>query len=178
MTMQPIIFNIYIFYMFMKIGLFTFGGGYGMIPIMHREFVEIHHWLTPSQFLDAAAIGQITPGPVAIMSTFIGFKVAGFPGAIAATLGIFFPSVLIVYLVGRFYTRYRKSHLMENVLPTINATVVGLLAAAALMLAKPAIIDIPTAGIVLVTFLVVTFTKISPTWLILGSGIIGWVLFH
>jgi len=168
----------YLCFQFMKIGLFTFGGGYGMIPIMHREFVERLHWLTPTQFLDAAAIGQITPGPVAIMATFIGYKVAGFPGAITSTIGIFFPSVLIVYLAGKFYARYRNSHLMENILPTINATVVGLLGAAAVMLAKPAIIDIPTAAIVLVTFLVVTLTKISPTWLILGSGILGWILFH
>jgi chromate transporter len=178
MILKSILLNLYLGYLFIKIGLFTFGGGYGMIPIMHQEFVERLHWLTPSQFLDAAAIGQITPGPVAIMATFIGYKVNGIFGAIAATIGIFIPSIIIVYLAGKFFARYRKSHLMENILPTINATVVGLLAAAAVMLAKPAIIDIPTAGIVVVTFIVVTFTKISPTWLILGGGIFGWILFH
>lgn len=176
--MNSILLDLYLSYLFIKIGLFTFGGGYGMIPIMHREFVERLHWLNPSQFLDAAAIGQITPGPVAIMATFIGYKVNGISGAIAATIGIFIPSVIIVYLAGKFFARYRKSHLMENILPTINATVVGLLAAAALMLAKPAIVDIPTAAIVIITFAVVTFSKISPSWLILGGGVIGWILFH
>ncbi|MFB3897361.1 MAG: chromate transporter [bacterium] len=178
MLLKSMVLNLYLCYLFIKIGLFTFGGGYGMIPIMHREFVERLHWLTPSQFLDAAAIGQITPGPVAIMATFIGYKVNGIFGAIAATIGIFIPSVIIVYLAGRFFARYRNSHLMENILPTINATVVGLLAAAAVMLAEPAIIDIPTAGIVVVTFIIVTFTKLSPSWLILGGGIVGWILFH
>ncbi|MCX7918091.1 MAG: chromate transporter [bacterium] len=169
---------LYICFQFMKIGLFTFGGGYGMIPIMHHEFVTKLKWLTPSQFLDAAAIGQVTPGPVAIMATFIGFKFAGVPGAVSATIGIFLPSVVVVYLAGRFYARYRRSHLMEHILPTINAAVVGLLAAAAVMLSKPAIINIATVGIGLLTFLVVIRTKISPTWLILGSGLIGWIFFR
>lgn len=116
-----------LFSSFFQVGLFGFGGGFALIPLM-RTVVLGHHWLTPSQFLAAIAIGQATPGPVAISATFVGFRVAGLVGAFAATVGIFAPSVILTAALMAAYRYVRHYPAFHTVLRAVLAAVVGLIA--------------------------------------------------
>ena len=99
---------IQLFISFLQIGLFSFGGGYAAMPLIQNQVVNLHHWLSLSEFTDLITISQMTPGPIAINSaTFVGEKIAGVPGAIVATLGCIMPSIIIVTIIAYFYMKYR-----------------------------------------------------------------------
>ena len=168
---------LYITWTFLLIGALTFGGGYGMIPIMHHDLVIVKHWLTEQQFQDAVAVGLITPGPVAIMATFIGFQVMSFWGALAATIGVFSPSIGVVYFASRFYARFEESKWAVVVLPVINSTVIGLLAMAVLSLGHLSVTNLWMVLMTLITFILTIKTKLSPIWMILICGVIGLIWF-
>ena len=120
-----------LFWTFFKIGAFTFGGGYAMIPLIQREVAERRHWLTEQDILDIVAIAESTPGPIAINSaTFVGMKIAGVPGAVAATVGCVFPSCVIVTLLARLYLKYRDMSLLQGILGSLRPAVVAMVAAA------------------------------------------------
>ena len=120
-----------LFWTFFKIGAFTFGGGYAMIPLIQREVVEHRRWLTEQDILDIVAIAESTPGPIAINSaTFVGMKIAGVPGAVAATVGCVFPSCVIVTLLARLYLKYRDMSLLQGILGSLRPAVVAMVAAA------------------------------------------------
>lgn len=155
----------------------TIGGGFAMIPLLQKEIVQNHHWLTNKEFIDAIAIGQVTPGPLTVMNAFMGFKVAGLPGALAAMVASYLPSIIIVTLVTRHYLQYRESWIVKSSFGGIKPAVVGLLAAVLIFLGKSSIISIPLGAVALVSFGVITFTKIDPTFIIIGSGILGAFLF-
>ena len=122
-----------LFLSFLQIGLFSIGGGYAAIPLIQSQTVDVHQWLTSEQFMDLATIAEMTPGPIAINgATFVGLKVAGFPGAVIATLGCILPSIIIVSLLSYVYSRYRQLAMLQSVLSSLRPAVVALISAAGL----------------------------------------------
>ena len=126
-----------LFMTFGKIGLFTFGGGYAMIPLIQREVVDHKGWVSHEDILDVVAIAESTPGPIAInAATFIGSKVAGWRGAACATLGVVLPSFIVILIVAGFYRKFSKSRLVEGAMGGLRPTVIGLIAAALLSIGR------------------------------------------
>lgn len=122
-----------LFLSFLQIGLFSIGGGYAAIPLIRYQTVILHGWLTESQFLDLATIAEMTPGPIAINgATFVGLQVAGIPGAIVATLGCIFPSLILVSILAWVYRKYRTLPLLQSILSSLRPAVVALIASAGL----------------------------------------------
>ena len=120
-----------LFLSFLQIGLFSFGGGYAAMPLIQDQVVTAHGWLSMPEFTDLITISQMTPGPIAINSaTFVGMKIAGVPGAIAATVGCVFPSCIIVTLLARLYLKYRDMSLLQGILGSLRPAVVAMVAAA------------------------------------------------
>jgi chromate transporter len=157
---------------FLRMGSITFGGGFVMIPLIEAEVVDAHHWLTHQEFVDATALGQITPGPVLITATFIGYRVAGTLGALIATISIFLPSFLMTVIAGSSLARFHTNRLLQSFLKGVTPAVVGLLVAAGISIGRSGIhswigllIGI-VAGVVLVRF------RPNPIWVILGAGLL------
>ena len=122
-----------LFLSFAQIGLFSVGGGYAAIPLIQNQTVTVHQWLTAEQFMDLATIAEMTPGPIAINgATFVGLQLAGLPGALVASLGCIFPSLVLVSLLFFVYRRYRKMAGLQRVLSCLRPAVVGLIVAAGL----------------------------------------------
>ena len=122
-----------LFLSFLQIGLFSIGGGYAAIPLIQSQTVEVHGWLTESQFMDLATIAEMTPGPIAVNgATFVGLKIAGLPGAIAATFGCILPSLIIVSALAFIYCRYHEMPLLQSILAALRPAVVALIFAAGL----------------------------------------------
>ena len=120
-----------LFWSFLQIGLFSFGGGYAAIPLIQGQIVDRHGWLSMPEFTDLVTISQMTPGPIAINSaTFVGIKIAGLAGAAVATLGCILPSCVIVTLIARLYLKYRSMALLQGVLGSLRPAVVAMIASA------------------------------------------------
>src|ERR1044072_7612529 len=124
---------------FLRIGSVTFGGGLVMVPLIESEVVDTHHWLTHQEFADAFALGQITPGPVLITATFVGYRVAGALGALVATIRIFLPAFLMTIAAASSLRRFRDNQQVESFLRGIAPAVIGLLVAAALSIGRSGI---------------------------------------
>jgi chromate transporter len=148
-----------LFLTFLKIGAVLYGSGYVLIAFLRADFVERLGWISDRQLLDAVAIGQITPGPLFTTATFVGYLVAGLPGAVVATLGIFLPAFVFVGLAGGLAERLRRRPLTAALLDGVNAAAVGLMAAVTLQLARDAIVDPPTAAFALGTGLVLLWRE-------------------
>ena len=166
---------------FLKVGSVLFGGGYLLIAFLQGGLVEEFGWLTQQQLLDAIAIGQFTPGPVLSTATFIGYIIAGFPGAIVATLGIFLPSFLLVAALNPFMNRIRNSSWTRPFLDAVNVSAVALmvlttiqLGIATLILPKTPYVDFLGLGISIISAILAIRYRINAAYLILGGGIIGW----
>ncbi|MGP8050198.1 MAG: chromate transporter [Desulfobaccales bacterium] len=155
----------------------TIGGGYAMVPILQQEFVNHYHWLSNKEFLDAIAIGQVTPGPLTVMYAFMGFKVGGLTGALVAMAASYLPCLIIVTLVTRYYLRYKELWVVKTSFAAIKPALVGLLAAVLIFLGHSSIIDPLTTGIAVVSFALLTFTKIDPSIIIITAGFLGAFLF-
>ncbi len=120
-----------LFLSFLQIGLFSFGGGYAAMPLIQGQVVTAHGWLTMSEFTDLITISQMTPGPIAINSaTFVGIKIAGVPGALAATIGCILPSCVIVTLIAWLYLKYRNMDTLQSILSSLRPAVVAMIASA------------------------------------------------
>lgn len=120
-----------LFFSFLQIGLFSFGGGYAAVPLIQEQIVNIHGWLDMDQFTDLITISQMTPGPIAINSaTFVGIRIGGIPGALVATLGCILPSCIIVTLLAKLYLKYQKLDVLQRVLDSLRPAVVALIASA------------------------------------------------
>ena len=119
---------------FLKTGLVFFGGGFALVPVLHHRLVSELGWLTPKQFLDGVAISNLTPGPIAVLATFAGFKVGGTAGALAATAALFVPAIVLMLLISRQYMRLRDDDRVRRFLAGVNPAIVGLVSSAALML--------------------------------------------
>jgi chromate transporter len=158
------------------INALTIGGGYVMLPMLQREFVEKYHWLTNQEFLDAIAIGQITPGPLTVMNAVIGYKISGLIGAVLAMISSYLPCIIIVTIVAKYYYDYRESIIVQSSFKGIKPAVIGLLSAVAISLGNTALVDPSTFGIAVISFAVIAFTKTDPSFVIVGAGILGAVL--
>jgi chromate transporter len=162
-----------IFAIFFAVNLFTIGGGYVMLPVLHDIFVYRYQLLTQREFLDAVALGQLSPGPLTIMNAFIGYKLMGFLGAAAATVGTYLPSLTVVTLVVKYYVRFRESKWLDAAVKGIKPAVVGLLLATAIMLGKSSLVDPGTMIICAASFFLIAFTRLDPTIVVILSGVAG-----
>jgi chromate transporter len=162
---------------FVKAGAFTFGSGLAIVPFLHQGVVLNYHWLTERQFLDAVAVGIITPGPVVITAAFVGYLVAGFWGALTAAAGVFLPVYLFVLFIGRYIIRYREHPALKGFVKGATAAASGAIAGATVILGQGSIIDLPTAAIGIVSLLVMWRWKLPEPLLILGGAVVGFLLY-
>ena len=173
-----------LFLSFLQIGAFSFGGGYAAMPLIQNQVVDLHHWLSLSEFTDLVTISQMTPGPIAVNSaTFVGIKIAGIPGAIVATLGCILPACMIVTIIAWLYLKYRNMKSLQVVLSTLRPAVVSLIATAGLTIIISAIfgelgISINTIKIQMVVifgicmFLLMKW-KMNPIFVMVLAGILN-----
>ncbi len=162
---------------FFKIGLFTFGGGYAMLPIIQREIVDNLKWATEEEVLDFYAIGQSTPGIIAInTATFIGYKKAKAIGGIVATLGMVTPSLIIITIIAAFLSEFRENIYVQKALVGIRGCVVALIAIAIIRMAKKAIISPFAMILAIVGFVLLLILKISPVLIVLSGIVLGIIL--
>jgi len=162
---------------FAKAGAFVFGSGLAIVPFLHSGVVTEYHWLDENQFIDAVAVAMITPGPVVITVGFIGYLVAGFPGASVAALATFLPCYLFTVIPAPYFHKYGKLPAIKAFVDGITAAVVGALAGSVIVIAIRTIKDVPTALIALATILVLLKTKkIKEPHIILVAAVIGIIL--
>jgi len=164
------------FLTFLKIGAILYGSGYVLLAFLHSDFVVRHAWLTNQQLLDAVAIGQVTPGPVFTTATFIGYLLAGVPGALLATLGIFLPAFIFVAVSNPLIPKIRNSVWLRGLLDGVNAASLGLMAAVTWTLGRSSIFDQLTILIAVASMILLLKYKINSTWLIIGGMLIGFFL--
>ena len=184
-----------LFYTFFMIGLFGFGGGYGMLSLIQNETVEHWHWLTSSEFTDIVAISQMTPGPIGINSaTYCGYTAVfkcynshlmGILGSATATFALVLPSLILMILISKMFMKYMHHHSVESVFRGLRPAVVGLLAAATLLLMTPDNFSTPSTNpwqfciscfLFLAAFVGVKFVKVNPIRMILYCAVAGLVL--
>ena len=175
---------------FFQIGLFSIGGGYAAMPLIQNQVVDVHPWLSMTQFADIMTIAEMTPGPIAINSaTFVGIQVAGIPGAIIATIGCIFPSCVIVITLAYIYYRFRGLRMVQGVLTGLRPAVVAMIASAGITLVIMAFygerivpadlsgINIISVIILVVGFFVLRKWKANPIYVMLGAGAAGVLLY-
>ena len=174
-----------LFFTFFKIGLFTFGGGYAMIALLEEEFIQRRRWLDKDEFLDMTAIAESTPGPVAINSaTYLGYKLAGVPGAAAATGAVCLPSFLIIYAISLFFEQFTQLTVIANAFKGIQVCVIYLIFSAGVRMLQALDHSLFSSGVLLSVFLAMTSLSlagisVSSILLILLSGAAGvaaWLL--
>jgi len=163
-------------FIFLRIGAVTFGGGYVMIPEIENEVVNSHHWLNHQEFADATALGQITPGPVLIMATFVGYRVAGTLGALLSTLCVFLPSFLMTIAAGSSFRRFRSNRQMQAFLRGVAPAVTGLLIAAAWSVARAGIHTIIGATMAVVILVILLRYRPNAFWVLMGAGLFRFLL--
>jgi chromate transporter len=161
---------------FLRVGSITFGGGFVMIPLIEAEVVDTHHWLTHQEFADATALGQITPGPVLITATFIGYRVAGTLGAMVATISIFLPSFLMTVVAGSSLARFHHNRIVQSFLKGVTPAVVGLLIAAGISLGRSGIHTWVGMLIAIVAAAVLVKFRPNAIWVILGAGLVRFMI--
>lgn len=182
-----------LFWSFLQVGMFSFGGGLAALPLIKNEMVDVHGWLTLAEFTDLITIAEMTPGPIAInAATFVGIMLAGWPGAIIATLGCITPSVILVSLLAMIYKRYKKLTIVQGILSGLRPAVIALIASAGLsilllafwgesglQLTLESLRSINVLAVILfsIGFAILRKWKPSPIFIILGSGAIGGILY-
>jgi chromate transporter len=166
-----------LFLFFLKAGAFVFGSGLAIVPFLYGGVVGQHHWLTERQFIDAVAVAMITPGPVVITAGFVGYLVAGPVGALLAALAVFVPPYLIVIAGAPYYRRFATNANVKAFVQGVTAAAVGAIAGAAFILGRRSLVDVPTIGIAVVTFALISFKKIPEPIVILAAGVAGFLFF-
>ena len=169
---------------FMQVGAFSIGGGYAAMPLIKSITVDTHAWLTAAEFADLVTIAEMTPGPIALnAATFVGMRMAGLPGALAATFGCVLPSLIIVSILSWLYARFRSGRGMQTILGTLRPVVVALIASAAVTLiqvactASDGAFSLPGCLLMIAAFAVLRWKKCSPILVMALCGI-GGVLLH
>lgn len=183
---------------FLKIGLFSFGGGYAMIPMIERE-IEVNGWLSAKEFFDVVAIAEMTPGPIAINSaTFVGYKTIGVLGGLAATVGVTIPSLLLILIISKYFFKFQNHPINTSIFYGIRPAIAGLITVAAVYVSETAIfkgkidmnflsmlfkdplkvLNIGGIFIFLLSFLILKKTKLHPILVIALSGLLGVVIFY
>jgi chromate transporter len=168
-----------LFLFFFKTGLLVFGSGLVIVPFLKTQVVDQYHWLGNRQFLDSVAIGMISPGPVVITATFVGYLLNGLPGALAATIGIFSPPVLFTVIATPILLRHHKNPRLAGFIRGVGVTVVGVLVGTSYLLGVQAIGDWLTAAVAIVSLIVITIWKKVPEPLVIGAaGVVGMVTYQ
>ena len=181
---------------FLMIGLFSFGGGYGMLSVIQGEVVTRHAWLTAAEFTDIVAVSQMTPGPIGINSaTYVGYtavlnatgsEVLAVLGSLTASLAVMLPSIVLMLIVSRFFMKYSKHRNVENVFRLLRPAVVGLIASAALLLMTEENFGSPTetplqfwvsVALFVAAFVAMKFFKVSPILILILAGVFGGVFY-
>lgn len=166
-----------LFITFAKIGSMTFGGGYAMLPFLQREIVEKNKWATEEEIMDYFAIGQCTPGVIAVnTATFIGYKLAGVLGGIFATLGVIFPSLVIISIIAAFIRNFADIEAVQHAMNGIQICVCALILDATIRLAKKSFADAYCITIFAITIAVSLFTGISAVFIVIGAGLLGIII--
>lgn len=166
-----------LFYIFAKIGAFTIGGGYAMVPLIQSEVVDKRNWIEREEFIDILAVAQSTPGALAInMATFIGYRKKGILGAIVATLGCVLPSFIIILVVAMFFTRLMNVNMVQRAFMGIRPAVAALIAFSVYKIAKTSNIKILWYSISAAAFILVQFLKFDPILVIILCGVSGIIL--
>lgn len=176
-----------LFLSFLQIGAFSFGGGYAAMPLIQNQVVQLHPWLSQSEFTDLITISQMTPGPIAVNSaTFVGTRIAGVPGALAATIGCVLPSCILVTILAKIYLKYRNLSLLQDILKSLRPAVIAMIAAAGVSILVTAFwgndisslhldailssTNIRAVGIFLVFLILLARFKMDPIHVMLLSG--------
>lgn len=163
-----------LFVAFAKVGVLTFGGGYAMLPMLQREIVDAHGWATEEELADYYAIGQCTPGVIAVnTATFIGQKLGGPLCAAAATLGVVFPSLVIITVIAAVLQNFAQLAVVRNAFAGIRVCVCALILNAVMKLWKKAVVDLPTLLIFLAVLALAVFTKLSPVVFVIAAALAG-----
>jgi chromate transporter len=165
-----------LFLVFLKIGSVLFGSGYVLLAFLRADLVERAGWITEGQLLDAVAVGQITPGPVFSTATFVGYLVAGAPGAAVATVGIFLPAFVFVALSGPLVPRLRRSPLAADFLDGVNVGSLALMGVVTAQLGRAAVVDVPSAALALAGAVALLCWRVGSAWLVVAGGLVGWLV--
>ena len=164
-----------LFWEFCKVGAFCVGGGYASMPLIQASVVDTFHWLSMSEFVDIFTISQMTPGPIGInAATFVGTKIAGLGGAVAATLGFVTPSFFLGIILARVFLKYGDIGPIRGILNGLRPAVVALIAAPCFKMARTASITWATCWIPVVSCLLIAALGVSPIWIILVAGVGGY----
>ena len=167
-----------IFLIFAQMGACCFGGGYAMLSLLQREIVEKHHWATEEELMDYYAIGQCTPGIIAVnTATFIGHKLAGIPGAVVASIAFFVPSIVIIMVIAAFLENFASLPLVAHALAGIRVCVCALILDAVLKLGKKSIKDALSWSIFLAVVALAFLTEIPTVAIVLGAGLLGYGIY-
>jgi chromate transporter len=167
-----------LFLAFLKMGAFGFGGVYSMLSLFERELVDRRRWLTPQEFAEGVAIGQLTPGPPIVNTgVFVGYRLAGVRGAVAATVGQVLPGFLLVLAIAMAFGRLRSSPALAGALEGIGAAVVGLLAAVVVRMGRRVLDGGPAVILAVGAFCLLAFAGANPLLLVVAAGGAGWLLF-
>ncbi len=158
---------------FLKAGSLVFGSGYVLLAVLRGDLVQRHGWLAEPQLLDAIAVGQVTPGPVFTTATFLGYLLNGTSGAIVATVAIFLPAFVFSALSIPVLQKLRRSPTAGGFLDGVNAAAVSLIAVVAFALARSAVVDLPTASIMLLSAILIGWFRVNSTWVIATAAAIG-----
>lgn len=162
-------------WVFLKIGAFSFGGGMVIIPLVENDVVHNYGWLTETEFVDAVTLSQITPGPVIISATFIGYKVYGILGAVVATLSVIFPSFMMICLATEAIKRFRENKILAGFLRGARIAVIGMVFDVGITMGRTSVVDFKTVLIAGASIILLFKYKVNPIWLLLGAGAIGLV---
>ncbi|HAX73865.1 MAG TPA: chromate transporter [Firmicutes bacterium] len=167
-----------LFWTFFRIGGLTFGGGYAMLPMLQKEVVENKKWATEEELLDYYAVGQCTPGVIAVnTATFIGYKLHGVLGAIAATLGVVFPSLVIIMSIAAFLQNFEEIAWVQHAFNGIRVAVCVLVLNAIIKLWKSSVVDKLGVAIVILTFVLGVFLNVSPVYIVIIATSVGILLY-
>lgn len=165
-----------LFWTFCKIGALTFGGGYAMLPIIQREIVENKKWSTEKEILDYYAVGQCTPGVIAVnTATFIGYKLRGITGGIIATIGVVFPSLIIILTIASFLQNFADMAIVQSAFAGIRVAVVALIITTVIKLLKSSIKDYLGIIIAILAFIISAFLGLSPVYVVIAAGLTGFI---
>lgn len=165
-----------LFHIFFKIGAFTIGGGYAMVPIIEEEIVDKRQWISREEFVDLLAIAQSAPGVLAVnISIFIGYKLKGVKGCLVTTLGSVLPSFLIILMIAMFFQTFKDNVYVEKMFKAIRPAVVALIAAPTFSMGKTAKISIYNIWIPIVSALLIWLMDVSPVWIIVAAGVFGFI---
>jgi chromate transporter len=168
-----------IFITFFKIGAFTFGGGYAMVPLIQREASEKNGWVTDEDILDIVAIAESTPGPIAINSaTFVGYRACGVLGSVCATLGVVLPSFIIILTISGILRQFQENVYVQYAFRGIRAGVLALIVKAMWGMYKKCKKNVPAYIVMVAAFVLVAFVKVPVLWVIAGCAVFGIVTYY